>query len=84
MELRIHWTSFAIGQLREIFDYYRQRVSLNLARRIVTEIIDSADVLKSNPELGPVEELLASRTENFRYYIYSNYKLIYWVNRIIK
>ena len=80
MELRIHWTSFATDQLREIFTYYKKRVSLRLARKIVTDIIDSANVLKSNPELGPIEELLVSRKENFRYFIYSNYRLIYWVN----
>jgi len=29
----------------------------------------------------PIEEMLAHRKEKFRYLVYKNYKIIYWVNQ---
>ncbi|SFG49171.1 ParE toxin of type II toxin-antitoxin system, parDE [Algoriphagus hitonicola] len=38
-------------------------------------------MLKKNPKIGRIEELLKERKERFRFLIYKNYKLIYWINK---
>jgi len=35
-----------------------------------------------NLQIRPKEELLKNRLEEFRYLVYKNYKIIYWVNTI--
>jgi plasmid stabilization system protein ParE len=45
-------------------------------------IIDQTINLGKNPNIGQKEELLLNRPENFRYLVYKNYKIIYWVNSI--
>lgn len=36
--------------------------------------------LKNQPEIGQIEELLIDRPQNFRYLVFKNYKIIYWIN----
>lgn len=80
MELKVFWTDFAKSELKNIFDYHKEKVSGKIAQQIVEQIVVTADELKSFPEIGTVEELLQSRSENFRYIISTNYKIIYWIN----
>lgn len=80
MELEIYWTSFAKAELRNIFDYYKSQASVIISRKLVTGIVTSTDLLKMQPQLGQVEELLTDRSEGFRYLVYKNYKIIYWIN----
>lgn len=81
MELRVFWTDFAKSELKNIFDYHKEKVSVKIAKQIVEQIVVTADELKSFPEMGAVEELLQSSPENFRYIINTNYKIIYWINK---
>ena len=36
--------------------------------------------LKIQPRIGQEEEILKSRKQEFRYLVYKNYKVIYWIN----
>lgn len=36
--------------------------------------------LKTQPKIGQFEELLKDRKQNFRYLLFKNYKIIYWLN----
>ena len=81
MEVKVFWTDFAKKQLRQIFEYHHEKVSLKIARKIVTGIVSEAKLLASNSEIGQIEELLTHRKENFRYLISTNYKIIYWINK---
>lgn len=81
MELKVFWTDFAKSELKNIFDYHKEKVSGKIARQIVEQIVVTADKLKSYPEMGTVEDFLGSRSENFRYIISTNYKIIYWINK---
>lgn len=36
--------------------------------------------LKHQPEIGQEEDLLRSRKQKFRYLVFKNYKIIYWIN----
>ena len=80
MELNIFWTQFAQDELEEIYKYYRRKAGVVVSKRIVKEIHNEAHILKKQPELGQIEELLKNRKEEFRYLVHKNYKLIYWVN----
>jgi plasmid stabilization system protein ParE len=77
---KILWTDFAINQLKDIFDYHLVKASPNIAQRLVQKIIDATIILEKNPKAGRKEDLLASRTQEFRFLIIKNYKIIYWID----
>lgn len=85
--MTVHWSDFALLKLREIFDFYKANAGIRVARKLVSEIIESTIFLEQNPAIGQKEELLQNRTENIRYIIHSHFKLLYWIeeskNRVI-
>jgi toxin ParE1/3/4 len=78
MEIKIEWSELSEKQLKDIFDYYSLEVSSRIARKIINRIIDRVSILESNPLAGPKEELLSEYSEDFKYLVESNYKIIYW------
>lgn len=82
MELKIYWTDFAKAELKKIFDYYKKEASLTVAKKLVVGI--TRETLKLKPHstnaIGQKEELLESYSEEIRYLVYKNYKIIYWIN----
>ena len=80
MELEVVWTDFSKNELKKIFDYHRENVSLIIARKIIKEIIKEIERLITRPNIGQEEELLSGDHRNFRYLVSQNYKIIYWVN----
>ena len=77
---KILWTDFAIGQLKDIFDYHLVKASPNIAQRLVQKIIDATIILENNPKAGRKEDLLKTRPQDFRFIIVKNYKIIYWID----
>ena len=82
MELNIYWTEFSEKELEKIFDYYHKKASYQVAKKIVDGIYNETQKLSRQPEIGQFEELLKIRKQGFRYLVYSNYKIIYWINKI--
>lgn len=80
MELGIYWTEFSQRELNEIYKFYRDWASIRIAKRMINGIFQETLILKSQPQIGQIEELLRNRNQEFRYLIYKNYKIIYWVN----
>lgn len=80
MALRIFWTDFAKNELRKIFDFYKKEASLGVAAKLTSGIVHEALKLEKHPTIGPKEELLKSRPQPFRYLVFKNYKIVYWVN----
>ncbi|HET8804460.1 MAG TPA: type II toxin-antitoxin system RelE/ParE family toxin [Aequorivita sp.] len=80
MELKVFWTGFSQQELERIYEYYREKAGTRIAKKLVDGIYNETLKLKQQPEIGQLEELLKSRKEEFRYLIYKNYKIIYWVN----
>lgn len=78
MEMRIEWSEQSARQLKDIFDFYSFEVSPRMARKIINRILDRITILESNPLAGQKEELLSDYSEEFRYLVESNYKIIYW------
>ena len=81
MDLTIYWTEFAEKQLQNIFEYYCEKANYRTAKKLVDGIYDTTLILKNHSNIGQVEELLKDRKSTFRYLVYKNYKIIYWVNR---
>jgi plasmid stabilization system protein ParE len=81
MELKILWTDFAILQLSEIFNYYENRVSLNVAQNLLLGIQGSVNKLQQYLNIGQVEPQLANNSKPIRYVIYKAYKILYLVNK---
>jgi len=80
MDLIVYWTHVAADKLDDIFNYYKLKASLNIAQNLVNGIVDLTIDLDKNPQIGQKELLLKDRLQEFRYLIYKNYKIIYWIN----
>ena len=80
MELDVYWTDFSKKELKNIFDYYKENASLNVAKTLVIGITKEAEKLKKQPKIGQEEELLDEDPKDFRYLVYKSYKIIYLVN----
>lgn len=80
MELTIYWTDFSKNELRKIFDYYKEKASISVARKLVVGITKETLKLKKHPEIGQIEDCLGNSSKEYRYLVYKNYKIIYWIN----
>jgi plasmid stabilization system protein ParE len=80
MELKLNWTEYSRKELRKIFLYYKSSSNLKMAKNKVEEISKEVLILEKFPFIGQKEELLADRKEEFRYFLYENHKIIYYVD----
>ncbi|TXK74436.1 type II toxin-antitoxin system RelE/ParE family toxin [Mesonia sp. HuA40] len=81
MELKLFWTDFSQNELEKIYQYHREKAGIRIAKKLVNGIFNETLKLKKQPEIGQAEELLKNRNQGFRYLIYKNYKVIYWINK---
>lgn len=81
MELTVYWTQTAENKLNDIFEYYKFRAGLRVAQQLINGIIDTSLALDNNAYGGQKEELLERRIQEFRYTVYKNYKIIYWIDQ---
>jgi plasmid stabilization system protein ParE len=77
MALVVFFTGTAIGHLEAIFDYYKNRADAGVAQNIVGRLTSATIILKTNPTIGQIEELLKKRKYQYRYLVSGNYKIIY-------
>lgn len=80
MGLKIYWTEFSEKELQNIFEYYRKRAGSRVAKQLIDGIYNETQKLKKQPKIGQIEELLKNRGQEFRYLVFKNYKIIYWIN----
>lgn len=80
MELKLFWTDFSQKELEKIYEFYREKAGIRIAKKLVDGIYNESLKLKKQPKIGQVEDLLERRKETFRYLVYKNYKIIYWIN----
>ncbi|WP_395050910.1 type II toxin-antitoxin system RelE/ParE family toxin [Flavobacterium sp.] len=80
MELKLNWTEYSKNELRKIFLYYKSKSNLKIAKNKVEEISKQVLILEKYPFLGQKEELLSGRKQEFRYFLHSNHKIIYYVD----
>ncbi|WP_456313209.1 type II toxin-antitoxin system RelE/ParE family toxin [Pseudomonas shirazensis] len=80
MGLTVYWTQFAEDKLNDIFEYCKFKAGIKVAQTLVNGIIDVSLTLEFNAYGGQKEELLSEKIEDFRYSIFINYKIIYWID----
>jgi toxin ParE1/3/4 len=76
-QIKIFWISSAGIQLRLIKEYYNETAGINAGDKNVYTLKVYADILKTHPEAGQIEETLKSLHEGHRYLVNGNYKIIY-------
>ena len=80
MICKISWSNFANNQLLKIHDYYFEKISPELAKKIILNIAVKVKSLEKNQFIGQTENLLNDRKNEYRYLVYSNYKIIYSID----
>lgn len=75
--MKVFWTKFALNSLSEIFEYYKENVSIVIALNIKESILTCTRQLEKQPLSGTTEELLYELGEGHRYLLRGNYKIIY-------
>jgi len=79
MEIKVFWTETALNNLEDIFEYYKYKASVRVARKLVKGLVKSTLKLQESPQIGRMEELLADRKFEYRFLVVGNYKIIYWI-----
>ena len=74
--MNIIWTNPAKKDLRKIFNYFKKKVSLKLAQKIINSILANTSILKTQ-NIGIKEQLLIHLEQEHRFIIDGNYKIIY-------
>jgi len=77
--MNVVWTRPAKKDLKGIFNYFKQKVSLNIALNIINSIFSKTSILETH-SIGVREELLAHLKQEHRYIIDGNYKVIYFIH----
>ena len=80
MELKVFWLQLAEDKLDDIYNYYKIKAGKKTAKKLVNGIVDQTIGLGKQPEIGQIEKTLAHRKIEYRYLVYTNYKIVYWVN----
>lgn len=80
MELEVYWLELAVYKLEDIYSYYSVKASKRVAKKLVNEIVNYTIGIEKQPEIGQVEANLNHREQEFRYVVFKNYKIVYWIN----
>jgi len=80
MELTVFWLQFAEDKLNDIYNYYQFKAGKQTAKKIINGIVNTTVGLGKQPEMGQVETSLSHRKIKYRYLVYTNYKIVYWIN----
>lgn len=58
MELKLFWTDFSQTELEKIYEYYREKAGIRVAKNLVNGIYNETLKLTSQPRIGQMEALL--------------------------
>jgi toxin ParE1/3/4 len=75
--MRIIWSDFSSEILLEIYQYYKEKAGYSVAQKIKSNIFNSTKQLINNPLSGQIELTLVNLSEEHRYLVEGNYKIIY-------
>lgn len=80
MELEVYWLQLAEDKLDDIYSYYSIKAGKRVAQKLIYGIVDTTIGIKKQPEIGQVEVYLKHKNQEFRYLVFNNYKIVYWIN----
>jgi len=76
--MTIKWYIEAVGDLERVYDYYVTK-NPRAAAVLYNKILDKVEILKIQPYVAAVEQLLADCPEGYRSLVVGNYKIVYFV-----
>jgi plasmid stabilization system protein ParE len=74
--VEIHWTNEAEFWLKDIYDYIAQDKK-SIAKKVVTEIYNKAQILQSYPRIG--YEYENAEDKEIRILLYGHYRIAYLI-----
>ena len=78
MGKKIVWSPTSLGQLEEIHkDIFEVSKSLNIADRVIEDIMNSADILSSQPEIYTLDENKLNNDNSYHSYEVRTYNVAY-------
>lgn len=80
MGLEVYWLELAENKLEDIYAYYSIKASKKVAQKLINGIVDTTIGIGKQPEIGQVEISLKHKKQEFRYLVFKNYKVVYWIN----
>ena len=80
MELEVYWLELAENKLEDIYGYYSIKASKRVAENLINGIVDTTIGIEKQPEIGQIEIMLKHKKQEFRYLVFKNYKIVYWIN----
>lgn len=78
--MKIIWSNRSLKDLDQIFNFYSRLASIKVAQKIVTQLVEKAQILISYPEIGNYETFNKTQPYEYRYLVEGNHKLIYRVS----
>ena len=76
----IIWLPLAEKALEAIFSFYEEK-SIQVAQKIMNDILQATDQLSKHPEMAAIESMLQERQEIFRSLIVrQTYKVVYYID----
>jgi len=76
--MTIKWYIEAAGDLDKIYDYYATKNPCTAAM-LYNKILDNVEILKTQPYVAAVEQLLTGCRESYRSLVVENYKVVYFI-----
>jgi len=76
--MTIKWYIEAAGDLDKIYDYYVTK-NPRAAATLYNKILDNVEILKIQPYVAPIEEMLIDCIEEYRSLVVENYKVVYFI-----
>jgi plasmid stabilization system protein ParE len=76
--MTIKWYIEAAGDLDKIYNYYVPK-SPRAAATLYNKILDDVEILKTQPYVAPVEQMLIGCSEDYRSLVVGNYKVVYFI-----
>jgi len=76
--MTIKWHIEAVGDLDKIYDYYVTK-NPRAAAVLYNKILDDVEILKTQPYVAAVEQMLVGCPESYRSLVVGNYKVVYLI-----
>lgn len=76
--MTIKWYVEAVADIGKIYDYYVTK-NPRAAAMLYNRILDDVEILKRQPYIAAVEQMLLDCPEGYRSLVVGNYKVIYFI-----
>ena len=76
--MTIKWYIEAVSDLDKIYDYYVAK-NPRAAAMLYNKILDNVEILKTQPYVAAVEQMLVNCSAVYRLLVVENYKIVYFI-----